>query len=307
LGTILLAVIAAAGCSQSAAPTTNNSNAANRAAAPTLPPAGPSDPDAPQTVTFSTEDDANVVITGDLYLPAKSPAPAVLALHQWDANRSTYKDFARAMRDAGFVVLAVDGRGFGESTQSADGKVAPAWDLKNDIAAAIEYLKSQPSVDGQRIGIVGASYGASNALIYAADNPSDVRSVALLSVGLNYHETLPTEPALKKYGDRPLLMLAARDDAASAGDTEKLAGAVKNAKYMTKVYDSGGHGTALLDPKVGATDVLKAFFVKTLTGPIAEREDKSGANSNADIKGGEPGSGPASGGDAEGGKGTKEK
>jgi dienelactone hydrolase len=304
-GTILLAIVAAAGCTRSPAPTANNSNNANRASAPTMPASGPSDPGAPQTVTFSTEDDANVVVTGDLYLPEKSPAPAVLALHQWNANRSSYKDLARALRDAGFVVLAVDGRGFGESTQSVDGKVEPAWSLTNDIAAAIEYLKSQPSVDGQRIGIVGASYGASNALIYAADNPRDVRSVALLSVGLNYHDTLPTEPALKKYGDRPLLMMAARDDAESAADTEKLAAAVKSSKYTTKVYAAGGHGTALLDPKVGAVDVLKAFFVKTLTGPIAEREDKS-ATTAGDIKGGEPGSEPSAA-DPEGGKEPKEK
>lgn len=283
-GTLLLAIaIAAAGCSRASAPAANNANAAGVAPTPALTPVpGSSEPGAPMRVSFSTDDDAAVQIVGDLYVPEKTPAPAVLALHQWGASRATYEDFAKAMRDAGFVVLAVDGRGFGESTQGADGKVEPGWDTQGDIAAAIDYLKDQPSVDAQRIGIVGASYGASNALIFAAGDPQDVRSVALLSVGINYHDTLPTEPALKKYGERPLLMVAAKDDAESAGATEKLA---KNSKYLTQIYQAGGHGTALLAPSVGGSELLKRFFVKTLTGRIAEPSAKPGGE--------EPGSGPA--------------
>jgi dienelactone hydrolase len=220
-------------------------------------------------VTFSTADDAGVQIVGDLYVPEKTPAPAVLALHQWEATRATYAEFAKTMRAAGFVVLAIDGRGFGESTQGAAGKVDPGWDTSADIAAALDYLEAQPSVDAQRIGILGASYGASNALIYGADDPDDVRAVALLSVGLNYHDTLPTEPAIRKYGDRPLLMLAAKDDAESADATTKLAADDKSPKVKTQIFEKGGHGTALLAPSVGGAEVVKAFFVRNLTGPIA--------------------------------------
>jgi dienelactone hydrolase len=283
---ILVAALALAGCTRPSSPPAN-ANAANaERAAATPTPATPSEPGAPMRVTFTTDDDAGVQIVGDLYVPEKTPAPAVLALHQWDAGRDTYKDFAKTMRAAGFVVLAIDGRGFGESTEGADGKVAPGWDTSEDIAAAVDYLKEQPSVDAQRIGLVGASYGASNALIFAAGDPEDIRSVALLSVGLNYHDSLPTEPAIKKYGDRPMLMVAARDDAESAAATEKLAAAAKSPKYKTQIYPAGGHGTALLAPSVGGTDLVKAFFVKTLTGPIAEPAAGTGG-------GEEPGAEPA--------------
>jgi dienelactone hydrolase len=270
-------------------------NANKNAAVPTLP-SGPVEPGAPQRVTFTTADAAGVTIAGDLYLPDESPAPALLALHQWRADRSTYRDFARAMRDAGFVVLAIDGRGFGESTEGANGKVEPGWSTQEDIDAAIEFLKAQPSVDALRIGLVGASYGASNALIYAADNPEDVRAVALLSVGLNYNDSLPTEPAIKAYGDRPLLLVAARDDAGPAADTEKLAASVKSSKHVLQIYDAGGHGTSLLAPSVGGLDLVKAFFVKTLTGPIAERPAGEGATGES-----EP-SEPAEGSGDEGGE-----
>ena len=199
-----------------------NGPADAKAPAPPSTPSPSSKGDA-ERVTFTTDDAAGVAIVGDLYIPEKTPAPAILALHQFQANRATYAAFARTMRDSGFVVLAIDGRGFGDSKTGADGTVAPGWDTQGDIAAAIEYLKSQPSVDAQRIGLIGASYGASNALIFAADNPVDVRSAVLLSVGLNYHGSLPTEPALKKYGDRPLLMMAANDDAEDGPQTPALA------------------------------------------------------------------------------------
>ena len=282
VGTTLLAAALLAGCKQSStSPTTNaTTNAPVNRPAPIVPTTS-TDPDAPQTVTFNT--DKGVTIVGDLYLPDKKSSPAILCLHQWSANRGTYQAFAKAMRAAGFVVLAIDGPGWGDSTQGTDGKVEPDWHLSDAIDAAIDQLESQPTVDALRIGIVGASYGASNALIYAADNPERVRSVALLSAGLNYNNDLPTEPALKKYGDRPLLLMAARDDQ-NGVESEKLAATAKNPKYELKMYEQGGHGTAMFDDKVGGISFVRDFFVKTLTGPIAVR-----GTGTESVEGGEGG------------------
>src|SRR5205085_3046220 len=112
-------------------------------------------------------------------------------------------------------VLAIDGRGFGESTAKTDGKTVTAGrtdtDVKTmlgDVGAAFDFLAKQKNVNPNRIGVVGASYGSSLALIYAADNPK-VAAVALLSPGLNYFGNMQTEPAIKKYGDRPLELIAA--------------------------------------------------------------------------------------------------
>jgi dienelactone hydrolase len=213
-------------------------------------------------VTFVTSD--GVTVAGDLYVPEKTPAPAVVALHQWQSSRASYAEFGRRMREAGFVVLAVDGRGYGESTQGASGAVSPSWDTTRDVAAAVRFLTALPEVDAGRIGLVGASYGASNALIYAASDPGNVRAVALLSVGVNYNDSLPTEPAVASYGDRPLLMVAARDDAEAAAAVERLAGLATGPRPEVKVYDAGGHGTALLEPSVGGADLVRDFFARAL-------------------------------------------
>ena len=189
-----------------------------------------------------------------------------MLLHQWQSDRHSYDDFAKRLNAKGFNVLSIDGRGFGESVKTADGKtVAPertdaaVKEMLGDIGAAFDFLSKQKNVDPSRVGIVGASYGSSLAIIYAADNPK-VKAVALLSPGLNYFGNMPTEPAVAKYGNHPLLLVAAQDDAESAGAVKKLSSA--NDKFQVKIYDEGGHGTALF--KVGLGDLLEEFLSKSL-------------------------------------------
>jgi dienelactone hydrolase len=166
-------------------------------------------------------------------------------------------------------VLSIDGRGFGESTKAADGMTVPAERtdagvkaMLGDVGAAYDFLSKQANVDPSRVGLVGASYGSSLALIYAADN-SKVKAVALLSPGLNYFGNMQTQPAVKKYGDRPLLLVAANDDKESADSVKTLKR--DDPKAEDKVYDKGGHGTGLFKAGVGLDDELESFLTKSLS------------------------------------------
>jgi dienelactone hydrolase len=179
-----------------------------------------------QTVTIDAPD--GVKLVGSFFEASKSNAPGLLLLHQWQSDRHSYDEFAKRMQAKGFSVLSIDGRGFGESTKKADGSAVAAGrtdaDVKamlGDVGAAVEFLKKQKNVDATKIGIVGASYGSSLALIYAADHP-DIKAVGLLSPGLNYFGNMPTLPAVKKYGDRDLFMAAAAGDAESAKAVDDL-------------------------------------------------------------------------------------
>jgi pimeloyl-ACP methyl ester carboxylesterase len=114
---------------------------------------------------------------------------------------------------------------------------------------------------------VGASYGSSLALIYAADHPN-VAAIALLSPGLNYFGNMQTEPAIKKYGERPVYMAAADDDRESAvavisliPDTET------NKAHRMKIYPVGGHGTALLRSQPSVPDEIKYFLIWNVLRP----------------------------------------
>ena len=236
-------------------------------------------------MTFESAD--KTVIVGSFFESAKPNSPAVLLLHQYASDRHSYDDFAKQLQAKGFGVLAIDGRGFGESTKTSDGKTVAVSrtddavkGMMADVTAAFEFLGKQKNVDPARIAIVGASYGSSLAIIYAADNPK-VRAVALLSPGVNYFGNMPTEPAVKKYGDRPLLLVAADDDKESADSVKKLKAAVGNDKYEVKIYEKGGQAQGC-SSKVGLEICSNNFFDQKLVNRrYVELSDLYGSNLRA--------------------------
>ena len=205
------------------------------------------------TGTVSINSPDGVVIVGTFFESEKPNSPALLLLHQWESDRHSWDDLAKQLKGAGFNVLAIDGRGFGESTKKTDGTAVTAERtdgavkaMLGDVGAAFEFLSKQKNVDPNRIGIVGASYGSSLALIYAADDPK-VAAIALLSPGLNYFGNMQTEPAMTKYNSRPSFLAAAADDPESFDAVtrlSKLSGEPKRAMAIS--VQKGGHGTALL-------------------------------------------------------------
>lgn len=122
---------------------------------------------------------------GDLYRPKLASKdnrrPAVLfCAGTAGVKAGSPVQMAPYFLDAGFVFLAFDYRGWGES----DGKLIPVeaipkpdekgevtmkarvvrWqmdfaDQVQDIRAALSFLAGEPSVDPERIGILGTSYG----------------------------------------------------------------------------------------------------------------------------------------------------
>jgi dienelactone hydrolase len=223
---------------------------------------------APQTIKFDSADKLEII--GTFYESPKANSPAVLLLHQWQSTRKSYDEFAKRLQAKGFGVLAIDGRGFGESVKTTDGKtVSPLRTddavkaMKKDIDTAFNFLSNRKNVDAARVAIVGASYASSLAMIYGAENKA-VKCVALLSPGINYFGNLPIENALKNYGDRPLLSVAAADDKESADTVKKLKSLVANDKYETQLYAHGGHGTGIFAAKVGLEDLLEQFLTKSL-------------------------------------------
>lgn len=221
-----------------------------------------------QTINFAAPD--GVQIVGTFYQAAKENAPAVLMLHQFGSSRASYKDLARQFQQNGIAVLAIDGRGFGDSTKSVDGsRLAPSQSnetvakMKTDVAAASKFLSEQKNIDKARIGIVGASYGSSLAIIQAGEDTS-IKAVALLSPGTNYFGNLAIEPAIQKYGARAVLIVAAEDDQESAEAARRLDKLAGGDKHQLQIYERGGHGTGILTAGVGLDKLLLNFFQKNL-------------------------------------------
>lgn len=96
-------------------------------------------------------------------------APIVVMAHGLSGTRrDRLGPFAERFAEAGIAALLFDHRGFGDSGGEPD-LFHPARQLK-DWRAAIEFARSLPSVDPDRVATFGSSMGGGNALAAAADD-----------------------------------------------------------------------------------------------------------------------------------------
>ncbi|MFM8930672.1 MAG: alpha/beta hydrolase family protein, partial [Gemmataceae bacterium] len=159
-----------------------------------------------EKVTFQTF--PGVRMPGLLYLPEKpGKYPAVLNVHgHWPGAKQDPVVQARcaALARAGFVALAVDALGAGErGVERALGEyhggmtgagllpvglpLCGAQILEN--SQALTYLQSRPEVDGDKLGVTGASGGGNQTMYIAAWDKRLKAAVPVCSVG-NYQAYL---------------------------------------------------------------------------------------------------------------------
>jgi len=153
-----------------------------------------------QSVTIWSD---GVRMAGDLYRPkAMKPdekLPAVVFCAGTSGTRKgTPQRLAPRFVQAGFIFLAFDYRGWGDSDSrlmTLDKQTAPdaqgeitvraraiRWqmdfaDQAMDIRAAISFLAGEPNVDAQRIGLMGSSYGG-GLVTWTAGHDPRVKCVA---------------------------------------------------------------------------------------------------------------------------------
>jgi pimeloyl-ACP methyl ester carboxylesterase len=91
------------------------------------------------------------------------PFPAVVFGHgSGRMTRQQLQPMAQQFTARGFAVLRFDKRGVGESTGVYSGVgVANSFqmfdDLSSDVVAAVRFLRTQPRIDGRRVGLFGVS------------------------------------------------------------------------------------------------------------------------------------------------------
>ncbi len=145
----------------------------------------------------------DVWVTGSLYVPepVKGRRAAVLVVHghwPWARRDPVVQARCLGLVRLGFVVLAVDAFGAGERyTTPGQGTYHGAlygstlWPTGHtllglqvyDNRRAVDYLRSRPEVDGERVGITGAS-GGGNQSMYAGALDERLRAVVpVCSVG----------------------------------------------------------------------------------------------------------------------------
>lgn len=212
------------------------------------------------------------------YWPVKGDisVPGIILLHQRGKDKSSWGSFPAKLVSEGFAVIAIDLRGHGE-TLGPNGQAIPLDSLSDadyqamlyDVGAAHAYLAQQKGVDGDRVGIIGASIGANLGLLYAAQDRR-IRTVVALSPGLDYKSLKPLA-AMKGLDKRPLFLLASKGDKASLDCIHTLEqAAVKEAPVSLREFDGSAHGTDLLSTQPGLDSIISDGWLMNYLPPAGQ-------------------------------------
>lgn len=132
-----------------------------------------------EDVTYYSE---GMKLAAHLYRPADwkesdPPRPAVLCLTGYTGRKNVATiDIPRRMAREGFIALAPDYHGYGES-EGVRGRHRPL-EQAQDSYDSVTYLQTVAGVDPERIGVYGTSFGGANAIWVAA---FDTRIKAVVS------------------------------------------------------------------------------------------------------------------------------
>lgn len=158
----------------------------------------------PRVVQFPTRDGG--VIHADLY--GSGPRGIVLA-HGGRFNKTSWASQAQALAAAGYHMLAIDFRGYGESKGPGQDDVFAA-PLHLDVLAAVDYLRQNGAT---RVAAIGGSMGGGAAAAAAIAQPGAIDRLVLLGA-------TPDGPA--EALAVPKLYIMTRDD--TSGDGPRLPG-----------------------------------------------------------------------------------
>lgn len=236
---------------------------------PTQPP-----PSQPATLDLELSARDGMQLKADRYLPvpregANADPPGLVLVHALGADRRAWDTFAERARRAGFMAVAFDMRGHGESTRRGPDEVSyrtfstSDWlSVLDDIDAAKTAL-IDAGANRDNIVVVGASIGANLALHYAVKHP-DIPAVVMVSPGLDY-KGIGAREALAALGERPVLLMTSTGDSYSAATCTALK-ALAPGHCELREYSGTAHGTDLLDAAATALDQV-FLWLEPIVGP----------------------------------------
>jgi dienelactone hydrolase len=131
---------------------------------------------------------AGETLVGELHLPpaTKDKSPALVVAGPWGSVKEQVPGrYADELAARGFLVLAFDFRGWGESPGEAR-SVEDPFAKSADLVAAVNYLAGRPDVDA--IGGLGICAGSAY-VATAATQTELIKSVALIAPALPSRET----------------------------------------------------------------------------------------------------------------------
>jgi dienelactone hydrolase len=193
-------------------------------------------------VSFNAAD--GFALKGTFYSSERG-GPAVLLLHQCNADRQIYDQLATMLNRAGYNVLALDFRGFGgskagEYTDFTAQRQKIMERMPGDVDAALNFLTSQSNVNPRALGVVGGSCGVNQAVQAGRRHP-EIRTLVLLSGGTDAEG----EAYIKNSPKLPILGVASEEDTNAAAATKKTVGLSTSPYSRVEMFKDAGHAASM--------------------------------------------------------------
>src|SRR5215472_7994082 len=163
-----------------------------------------------------------ITLVGDLRGPSPVPggrAPGLVFTGPFTGVRDQVTGlYAERLAAAGYVTLAFDHRGFGESAGQPRRHEDPQGKLA-DLRAAVSFLRARPEVVPGRIGAVGICLGGGYALKFAAFDPR-VKAFAGIAGAYNTPHAMRSGMGNDRYRQVLASFTAMAEDEDRGGDTQ---------------------------------------------------------------------------------------
>jgi dipeptidyl aminopeptidase/acylaminoacyl peptidase len=248
---------------------------------------------------------------------AEEPVPALVWVHGGPGGQSRqgYNSTIQYLVNHGYAILAVNNRGssgYGKSFYKMDDQNHGDKDLKDCIAGK-DWLKEQPDIDGEKIGILGGSYGGYMTMAALTFAPEEFNVGVNIFGVTNWLRTLKSIPPwwesfkdalYTEMGDpntadtirlreisplfhadkvtKPLIVLqGAQDPRVLKVESDEIVEAVKNngvpVEYV--LFEDEGHGFVKKENQIQAYGRIKEFLDKYLKGEGQESMDAARSES----------------------------
>ena len=184
-----------------------------------------------------------------------SRGPGVVVAHGRAASARLMRGFADTLAARGYLVVLPDFTGHGaNATHLAFGATGVPDVLQDDLEVAVRHLRSRPTVDPGRIGLIGHSMGAAAVTRYAVAHPDIGATVA---ISLRSVDGLPRDAARP----RNLLLLVGAAEMRGFRDAavEGLRRSDPSARLETTVGDRAA-GTARRAVSVAGVEHISILF-----------------------------------------------
>lgn len=190
----------------------------------------------PQTVLVRTADGA--LLVADFYL-VDPLSPTIILAHQLYSNRRSWEFVISPLIGEYFNVLAIDLRGYGESSSSINWKLAVT-----DMQLWFDWLRTEGGVRPDAISTMGSSMGSTLAIIGCA-NDALCKTAIAISPGWDYYGIQIEDALTTGLNTRPLLVVYTERDRWPALGMPQIEAAATN-PLTVEMFPANAHGIDMI-------------------------------------------------------------